>query len=293
MSFGYGVNDFLSLIERAWKTVQNARKACGAYGYLTDEVTSMHKVLRRLQEEIDRPTSLLNREQSRRQELGAILVSCEKVLRVLDSILEKYNALPEEKRGVTGLWQKIRFGNGEMQDLGELRLQLSNYTSTIALHINLASSRSHGRVEQIMERQGGVLLDMRQTLDVITASKSAKNREGSVLTSYADDNKAFWKDIRRDLIAEGYPSSVIAKHKDIIKEYVMELGSRGAFDVELEHGVGQTFELGLEVESGQRDTAHDVEEQEHVSGSSGRTANQIVSSKTVSSLTIPVSSNGE
>ena len=43
------------------------------------------------------------------------------MLRILDQILEKYNALSETEMSGRMLWQKIKFGNGLMMDLADLR----------------------------------------------------------------------------------------------------------------------------------------------------------------------------
>jgi hypothetical protein len=231
MSFGYSVGDFLALTQLAWKVVQNSRKACGAHDELTGEITRLHMVLRRLELEMSKPDSLLNRsDDNRREELADLSVDCNRVLRVLSCVLEKYNALSDEQRSVTKLWQKIRFGNGEMQDLGEIRLKISTYSSAITLFLNLLSIGSQGKIEQFMDSQGQELREVRQSLNWITASLQAKTREGSILTSYAEDDKAIWKDFRRGLIKEGFSSSLLSQHKTVIREYIMELGSRGALD---------------------------------------------------------------
>jgi hypothetical protein len=49
------------------------------------------------------------------------------------------------------------------------------------------------------------------------------------LTSYTNDDKAFWKELRRELVKEGYSSTALEKHK-AIKDYVRELGTIGALD---------------------------------------------------------------
>jgi len=241
MSFGYSVGDFLALTQLAWKVVQSSRKACGAHDDLTREVTSLHLVLHRLQLEVSKPESLINRkDDNRRKELAVLSRDCNRVLRVLSQILEKYNALSDEERSFTKLWQRIRFGNGEMQDLTEIRQKISTYTSAITLFLNLLLIGSQGRVERYMDSQGGELKGMRDSLNWITASLQAKTREGSVLTSYAEDDKTFWKDFRRELIKEGFSSAVLSRHKAVIKEYVMELGSRGALD-DLQHNDEEAF----------------------------------------------------
>ncbi|KAE9367344.1 hypothetical protein N431DRAFT_428749 [Stipitochalara longipes BDJ] len=236
MSFGYAVGDFVLLTQLAWDVVQNSRKACGAHDELTSEVKSLHIVLRRLEVEVSKPNSILTRTDDggdRREELAQLSGDCRRVLRILDGILEKYNALSEEKRSVTKLWKRVQFGNGEMLDLADLRLKISTSTSALTLFLNLLSIGSQGKVESYMETQGDELREMRRSLNWITAemqAKAPKAGEGSILTTYAGDDKAIWKDFRRGLIKEGFSSEVLQRHKETIKDYVMELGSRGALD---------------------------------------------------------------
>jgi hypothetical protein len=236
MSFGYALGDFVLLTQLAWDVVQNSRKACGAHDDLTSEVTSLHIVLRRLQAEVSKPNAILTRSDDnldRREELAQLSEDCKRVLRVLDGILEKYNALSEEKRSVTKLWKRVQFGNGEMLDLAELRGKIATSTSALTLFLNLLSLGSQGKVESYMESQGDELRKMRKSLNWITASMQArapKAGEGSILTTYAGDDKAIWKDFRRELIKEGFSSDLLQRHMETIKEYVMELGSRGALD---------------------------------------------------------------
>ena len=230
MSFGYAVSDIVGLSQLAWKTVQNSRRACGEQDELTREVTSLHFVLRRLEQEVSTPTSLINQPNNdRREELESSVDGCRKVLGILVQILEKYNALSESERAGRKLWSKIRFGNGEMQDLSELRIKVLTYTSAITLLLSLLSMSSTGRIEQQMNSQGLDLREMRRSLNWITASLSS-GHEGSMLTSYAGDNKAVWKEFRRELIKEGHSSEVISRNKSLIMEYIKELGERGALD---------------------------------------------------------------
>ena len=63
---------------------------------------------------------------------------------------------------------------------------------------------------------------------------ATKSGEGTVWTSYENDDKAFWRELRRGLVKEGYRSSVLHEHKHLIKKYVEELGGRGFFDKEEE-----------------------------------------------------------
>ena len=232
MSFGFSIGDFVLLTNLARTTFQNAQKACGARDDLTREVRSLHIVLQRLEVEISKPNSILaQKEDSRREELVTLVKDCEKVLNALSQILTKYNALSDEKRSVTKLWQRVKFGNGEMQDLGKMRSEITTYTNALTLFINLLSIESQGKVEKYMDTHGRELREIKMSLHWITASMQAGSSDTkSVLTSYKDDDKAIWRAFRRELIGEGFSSETLARYKGTIKKYVMELGERGMLD---------------------------------------------------------------
>lgn len=232
MSFGFAIGDFIILLQLASRVVRDSRKACGAHDELTHEVSSLHTVLQRLKKETEKPESPLNRpSDSCQDELQSILAGCKKLLKTLETILVKYDSLSQGERSGRKLWQRIRFGNGEMQDLTDLRAKLVYYTSALSLFLNMISIGSVGRVEKRMEEAGGDLREIKLAVNGITAHLLAgSKREGSVLTAYADDDKAVWKEFRRELVSEGFSSATIHKHKDLIKAYVRELASRGLLD---------------------------------------------------------------
>lgn len=237
MSFGYSVGDFLLLTQLAYRTVQNARKACGAHDDLAREVSSLHTVLQRVEGEVLKPESILNKtEDNRRRELARLARHCERVLKVLEQILDKYNALPNEKRSAMKLWQRVKFGNGEMLDLGKIRSELATHTQALNMFLNLLSIGSQGKVEKYMDSHGEDLREIKDSLHWVTASMQASSHEEkSILTTYAEDDKAIWKTFRRELIKEGFSSRLLDEHKRAIKEYVIELGERGALDEPISH----------------------------------------------------------
>lgn len=254
MSFGYSISDVLSLGHLAWNVVQNSRKACGEHDSLTREVSALDVVIRRLGQEAKKPESPINVSapgDTCREELRVIMADCGKVLRVLDTILNKYNALSEKERSGRKLWQKIRFGNGEMADLNDLRSKVLLYTSSITFYLNMISMGTVGRIEQEMNRSGGILREIQIAINGITTEFISKNKhEGSVFTNYTNDDKSVWREFRRELRQDGFSSSVIHKHKRVILDYIKELGSRGLLDEQgpLEaDGVLQGSEPELEI----------------------------------------------
>lgn len=239
MSFGFSVGDAFLLTQLAWRTFQNSRKACGEHDELTCQLSTLHTVLRRLVQEIEKAESPINSPgYTSREELEGMVRDCASVLDILDKILEKYVALSEEERSTRKLWKAVKFGNGEMADLGELRSKITFYTSAITLYLNLVSMGATGRIERHMTESGGIIRDIQRAVNTISAHMmSSGTHEGSVLTSHSDDDRAVWREFRRDLIGEGFNSSVIHKHKSLIQAYVRELGSRGVWDVGLHDDV--------------------------------------------------------
>lgn len=239
MSFGYSLGDAFLLSQLAWRILQNSRKACGEHDELTRELSTLHTVLRRLGREFEKAESPINSPgETAREELQAIMGDCGSVLDMLDKILEKYAVLSEGERSTRKLWTALQFGNGRMVDLGDLRSKVTFYTSAITLYLNLASMGSAGRIERYMTESGGIIRDIQLAINTISAhTMSAGFCEGSVLTSYPDDDRAIWKEFRRDLIGEGFKSSVIHRHKALIQAYVRELGSRGAWDVDAQEDI--------------------------------------------------------
>ena len=233
MSFGWAGSDVFLLARLAWNTVQNSRKACGEYDDLTRETFRLHAVLQRLAQEVAKQESPINRTgETSKEQLERISIDCKVVLTKLDKIVTAYASLGEEKRSAHKIWQKVRFGNGQLVDLREIRSKLMSYTSEMLLYLNLVSIGTVGRIEQRMSRGEGVLRDIKIAVEKKTAHTTlGGNQEGSVWTSYTGDDTGFWRGLRRDLIKDGLPSAAIHKHRHLIKKYVKELGARGILDV--------------------------------------------------------------
>ena len=75
-------------------------------------------MLRRLDSELDDPESLLDRaDLELKTEMSMVLTQCQSILRVLDTILVKNNALGDKERSRQRLWQEVRFGNANVEDI--------------------------------------------------------------------------------------------------------------------------------------------------------------------------------
>jgi hypothetical protein len=222
MSFGFSPSDVALLAQLCWSTVQGARKACGEYDELTQEVLSLHAVLDQLRAETSDPESLLRlNNDKRKSELEKHVSGCEGHLRDIDKVLKKYNALSDEERSVKRLWP--------VQDMSQIRSKISTYTAAISMSLHLISLGSQGRMERRLSRQGGDLQGIRESVNFLVAKFTA-TPEGSVMTAYSNDDKTVWRALRRELVKDGYRSKAIQEHKGLIQAYVKELSDRGVLD---------------------------------------------------------------
>ncbi|TVY20463.1 hypothetical protein LARI1_G002273 [Lachnellula arida] len=231
MSFGVSIGDGILLMQLAWNTLQGARQACGEYDELTQEVASLHRVLQRVQREMAKARPTFDAEH--RKELYGHLEGCAGVLRVLNSILEKYNGLGESDRKGKGLWKKVQFGNGEMRNLDYIRNQLLTHTVAINISLNLCIWGQLGDIGSQMDSQGGDIREIKSKVAWVVAEMMANAKaegNGSAWTVYEEDDMEFWRELRRKLHKEGYPESDLAERKELIMGYVKELGHKGALD---------------------------------------------------------------
>jgi hypothetical protein len=230
MSFGYSVGDVVFLTRLAWKTDQEAKKACGQHDELIMDATALCEVLKALETQLADPRGGFNTAgDDKKQDLIGLLNGLKTTLGALHSILAKYNALSEDKRKLTKLWSKIRFPNGEMLDMADVRLKLSTYAIAISMSSSLIALESQGRVESYLNSPAE-LENMRKFLNRITAQINAQASEGRALTTYESDDGQIWKDFRRELVGKWWQTSVLNGHKELNLEYVKELGQRGVLD---------------------------------------------------------------
>jgi hypothetical protein len=230
--------DCVMLSRLAWDTLQGSKDAVGENDELTRELLGLYRIISRLQTALENPTSVVNRaNDERRKELEERAADCEGILKVMNTVLGKYNGMGGEQRRRRKLWQTIQFGNGETKDLKEVRNELSAHTSAITMGFNLCTLHSPGRVETTLEmaeeqtrRHGRSLRGIKKSLHWVIANLSREVGEGSVRSSHANDDKIFWRTLRKELVKEGYDNYTLQKHRRLIKAYVEELVNRGVLD---------------------------------------------------------------
>ncbi len=217
MSFGFSPSDIVALIQITLKAYQGWKHACGEYADITGSLDSLLIVLKRIDVEASRPESVLTHGDNAKEELRSIIRTCDPTVRELHSIVVQYKSLSASRQRN---WDRLRFGN---KNLDGLRAKLILHISTITAYLETIGLGSLGRIEKDL----GALPQLVEIVDRLAADIRAGKREGTVLTTYEDDEKEVWQQFRRELIGEGVRSSTVHKYKPQLKQYIRELAENG------------------------------------------------------------------
>ena len=217
MSFGASPSDIIIVVTFCKALYRKCRNAGGEYDEISREVRGLHTVLRHLKYEVEAPDSTLNRDRSIwGRQLAPIIGDCDFTMRQLDGLLMKYGRLANNSNGGSPtsprvLWDKMKFGSNEMDQLGAIRVKLISHKTSLTLFLDTIQLHESGKMAMTLGTHGDQLDVILDKVDKIATKMQQKN--GSVMTNYDDDDKEVWKQFRRELVAEGFSSDVLQQHK--------------------------------------------------------------------------------
>lgn len=216
MSFGTSPSDIIIVVTFCRELYRKCRSAGGEYDEISREVRGLHTALKHLKSEIEDEDSPLNRDQSIwGKQLAPIIGDCDFTLKQLDGLLLKYGRLFEGNEGGNSsgkiLWDKMRFGSNEMDQLGGIRVKLISHKTNLTLFLDTIQLHENGKMAKNLDVQGEQLDIILDKVDHIAAKMNQK--AGTLMTSYEDDDEEVWKQFRRELISEGFSSDVLQQHK--------------------------------------------------------------------------------
>jgi hypothetical protein len=122
MNFGFGVGDFLTISELAWRVYRSCRDSSSDFAELSSEIESMNTVITEIKEQYLH-RGLSEQARNRTQQL---LRGCESVLRDVESRLANFESLGSNKKR---LRDRIKFA---AEAVGELRIRLVVQASLLA-----------------------------------------------------------------------------------------------------------------------------------------------------------------
>ncbi|KAI9668938.1 MAG: hypothetical protein M1829_005250 [Trizodia sp. TS-e1964] len=154
MSFGFGVGDFLAVINLTNKIRKEFMSAPSQFGNISDEVRSLSIIIN----DVDVVLSDCELSPKQQTELKEIASSCHKVLGDLEKTLEKYNELQTHGgnlgKKVKRVWKQLKW---EPEDIQELRNRISSNVSLLNTYVTRISSQATFAtkigVDRLNERQ--------------------------------------------------------------------------------------------------------------------------------------------
>ena len=122
MSFGYGVGDIMAISGLALKVYTAYKDAPDDYRNIADEVKSLHIIIEEAAQHF-KSTTLSDRKQQGGKE---VLEGCENVLKDLDALIKKYNALASAN--TSQVFRRIKLGT---EDIVTVRARLTSNTTLL------------------------------------------------------------------------------------------------------------------------------------------------------------------
>ena len=166
--------------------------------------STVHTVIKELQDEAANPGSLLNsRGAPRNQELMLLIKNLEEALKELDEIVTKYQGLTWRERRI---WIQLRLAT---ENLDTVRSKLTFHVTAINA---FTSSLSRGTLVQIETALIELISEVRQG-----------RRQPSLASLHEENNESVWRELEFELAEDGISSTDIVKHKAAIKVFVHNL----------------------------------------------------------------------
>lgn len=254
MSFGFSPSDIFALLNIVKKTSRGWKSACGEYADVTSSLDHLLILLERVKDEAEKPRSAVVRNKRDAEDLNDIVHACDKTVSEVNAVLTKFQSLGQSRSRARN-WDRLRFGS---KNLDSLRSRLQQHGVSVAVYLDTVGLSSLARIEnqtsalseQIrnaaesltaeirnghvatqVELGPGLLPDkMQRTVDCLVKDINSGRREGSIMTTYSDDEKDVWRQFRQELIGEGFRSSEIHKLKPRIVLYLKALAGSGLLE---------------------------------------------------------------
>ncbi|KAK3717818.1 hypothetical protein LTR37_005589 [Vermiconidia calcicola] len=206
--------------------VRNIKSAPQDFTEADETVRSLEILFDSIATEVQRPESIFKRDPELDERFGVLLRLCLSPLTKLCQILKKYGSLGSDN---VKFFDRLKFSKREVLEIQrELALRYANL-STFLETLGLGGiGRVESKVDTIREQQDRIL----EAIDKFANDAALRQETASVMTDYTNDDKAVWKQLRRDLNLAGIKSSDIEKHKMMISNKLFELRQSGVIELD-------------------------------------------------------------
>ena len=170
-------------------------------------VSALHTAVQELKDEAESRTSVLNRSDgTRKQHLGQLIRNCNKTLRELDKLLNRYKSLSTRRES---RWERLQFA---VSPVPEIRGKVMERTAELTLFLSILETGSLGRIETKLDE---LIEDIRKG-----------RREGTILSMVDDDAtdaEEQWEIFKKELLDDNFSKTELEVHKGWIRAKLQEL----------------------------------------------------------------------
>ena len=216
MSFGVSPSDVFLLLQLCTKAYQGWRDACGNYAAITGRLDAFTGLIERLEDEAKRSDGLLKRKGHDYAGLHRVLRNSHETVTELFQVVTKYGSLSRTK---SSNWDRILFA---YTDISYLHRKLDVHITEVTAFLSAVGISALGRIEKSSRE----LPAMHKAINRLAYQIRADGDEDENMTVYVDDDPSVWRELRRELVKEGFRSDSIRLYKHELKQYAAEL-SRG------------------------------------------------------------------
>ena len=128
LPYGFSVGDFVTVGTLAWNVYKSCKAAPGSFSNISNEVLSLHAVLKEADETISK-SPLLPKSQARLKTIGD---GCQCVLSDLQALLDRYEKLGTHSKRT---WDRMKWG---AEDIVEIRSRLISNATMLTAFIRWA-----------------------------------------------------------------------------------------------------------------------------------------------------------
>ena len=215
MNFGYGVGDIMAVSRLALKVYTAYKNAPDDYRNIADEVKSLHIIIGEAAQHFE-STTLSNKKQQRGKE---VLEGCQNVLKDLDALIEKYNALASAN--TSQVFRRIKL---DTEDIVPLRARLTSNTVLLnsfvqrldiaIITITITTTITIEYIMLIFHRSCD-LYELRAQLDKLVLRTSS--RDSLVSLPRSINTKNVYKNFVKGLFESGVTAEMIKSNEEEIQ----------------------------------------------------------------------------
>ncbi|KAK5166238.1 uncharacterized protein LTR77_008499 [Saxophila tyrrhenica] len=189
-----------------------------------ETVTNLDLLFASIKSEVDKPDSVFTRDPASGERFEALTRSCISSLNRLDDLLAKHQSLGSDHIKVL---DRLRFSK---KDVVEIQRELQFRHATLAAFLETLGLGGVGRIENKVDGLAQQQDKIIEAIDKIALQASTRLETASVFSNHSSDDKAVWRQLRRDLNGAGFKSSDLERHKPLIHQKLMELQTSGMIE---------------------------------------------------------------